>query len=163
MTDAGREVLDFLISSGISYELAEHERVSSIEECALPMSLLHALMPRNYFLSPRNASVFCLLVAHPESVFRTSSVSRQAGTSRLSFAPEEKISELIRAFPGAVSPLGLIFDKEKKLRLLWDRKLINEEFLLFHPLDNRYSVKVRQEELLNALHHEVTYIDMENQ
>lgn len=155
------EALAFLTEHGIEYELAEHERVSSIEECALPMKLLHALMPRNYFLCPRNQCTIYLLAAHPDSVFRTSSVSRQAGASRLSFAPEEKISELLHTFAGAVSPLGLIYDPEKKIRLLWDKRLISEEQLLFHPLINTMSVKVRQTELLTALNREITYIDME--
>ncbi len=163
MTESGKEALEFLESHGVSYEIAEHERVSSIEECVLPMRLLGSLMPRNYFLTPRNGSVYCLLVAHPSSVFRTSSVSRQAETSRLSFAPEEKVSELLHTFPGAVSPLGLLFDPEKKIRLLWDKRLESEEFLLFHPLDNRYSVKVKQKELLRALDREITRIEMENE
>lgn len=155
------EVLAFLEAHGITYELARHERVSSIEECALPMKLLHALMPRNYFLCPRNQSTFYLLAAHPDSVFCTSSVSRQAGASRLSFAPEEKLHELLHTFAGAVSPLGLIYDREKKIRLLWDRRLLSESRLLFHPLDNTMSVKVAAAELLRALDREITYIDME--
>lgn len=155
------EVLAFLEAHGITYELARHERVSSIDECALPMKLLHALMPRNYFLCPRNQSTFYLLAAHPDSVFRTSSVSRQAGASRLSFAPEEKLHELLHTFAGAVSPLGLIYDREKKIRLLWDRRLLSESRLLFHPLDNTMSVKVAAAELLRALDREITYIDME--
>ena len=162
MTQATDSALRFMDEHGIGYELITHERVSSIEECALPMKLLHALMPRNYFLCPRNQSDFYLLVAHPDSVFRTSSVSRQAGASRLSFAPEEKIGELLHTYAGAVSPLGLIFDTEQKIHLLWDKKLANEEYLLFHPLENTMTVKVRQCELLSALNRNISYIDMEN-
>ena len=162
MTQTTDSVFRFLAEHGIAYELAEHQRVSSIEECALPMKLLDGLMPRNYFLCPRNQSGFYLLVAHPDSLFRTSSVSHQAGASRLSFAPEEKIGELLHTYAGAVSPLGLIFDTEQKVHLLWDKKLINEEYLLFHPLDNTMTVKVKQRELFSALNRDITYIDMEN-
>lgn len=163
MTEDTLLALRFLDEHGVDYEMTEHERVSSIEECALPMKLLHALMPRNYFLCPRNQSSFYLLVAHPDSVFRTSSVSRQAGASRLSFAPEEKITALLHTYAGAVSPLGLIFDTQQSVRLLWDKKLADHEYLLFHPLDNTKTLKLRQSELLSALKCDITYIDMENQ
>lgn len=165
MTDTEAEVYAFLDKAGIEYECARHERVSSIAECALPERLLNALMPRNLFLCPRNKTGYYLLIAHPGSVFRTSSVSKQAGASRLSFADDEALGTLLHTFPGAVSPLGLMYESAKDVHLLIDRRLFDEEYLLFHPLDNTASVKLKTEDLiqkfLSACRQEYRIVELE--
>lgn len=165
MTEAEKAALGYLDAHGIPYERAEHERVSAISECVLPERILGALMPRNLFLTPRTKSAYYLLIAHPDSVFRTSSVSRQAGSSRLSFADEEALKELLHTHPGAVSPLGLIFDTQNQVRLLIDRKLLTEPALLFHPLDNTSSVKLTHDGFftcfLGTLFRGYTPVDMD--
>ena len=157
--------LDRLEALGISYALAKHAPVCSIEECALPESLLGAMMPRNLFLCPRTRAHFYLLTAHPASVFRTSSVSRQAGASRLSFAGADDMEALLGTYPGAVSPLGLMFDAEKQVDFLLDEKLKDEKELLFHPLVNTASVRIALEALtdvfLPACGHSVKYVKLD--
>lgn len=150
---------------GISYSLCEHKPVNSIDDCAAPERALDAMMPRNIFLCTANRKRFVLLLCRPHAVFRTSSVSRQAGMSRLSFAPEAEIGRLLGAYPGAVSPLGLIYDKNHEVRLLMDEKLFKEESLLFHPLDNTCSVKVKTQaftdSFLQPLGYEICRVNME--
>ena len=127
---------------GLEYRVANHKPVSSIDDCAVAEEQLGAMMPRNIFLCTSNQKHFALLICRPHALFRTSSVSKQAGMPRLSFAPESRIDEYLGTYPGAVSPLGLIFDKNHEVKLLMDEKLFKEESLLFHPLDNSCSVKL---------------------
>ena len=140
MTDAERAVYTFLDETGIAYHSLSHARVSAIEDCLPIAERLGGVVPRNYFLAPRNQSEFYLLLAHPDSVFRTSSVSRQAGASRLMFAPEDALSRLLHTHPGAVSPLGLLFDVQGRVALVMDRGLRGFERLAFHPCDNTATV-----------------------
>ncbi len=151
MTDAARGALEYLNKSGIDYTFAAHESVSSIAECQTAAKLLGGIVPRNLFLTTTNKSRFFLLLAHPESVFRTSSVSKQASSSRLSFAGEDSLKLLLNTHPGAVSPLGLIFDREKRVGLLIDRRLMNDSEWIFHPLDNTMSVKMKRDDFLSIL------------
>ena len=157
-------VLNRLDDLDIHYEIAEHQRVSTMEECQLPMRLLGALMPKNIFLCTSNRSSYRLLIAHPSSRFRTSSVSKQAHTSRLSFAPDESLT-MLGTYSGAVSPFGLLFDEAREISLLIDKLLLKEEYLLFHPLDNTKTVKISTEVLLHkflpSISHGYTIVDME--
>ncbi|MBR4235755.1 MAG: prolyl-tRNA synthetase associated domain-containing protein [Clostridia bacterium] len=163
--DKAERVLARLDALGISYTLARHAAVSTIAECALPEKLLGALMPRNLFLCPRTRAHFCLLTAHPASVFRTGSISRQANSSRLSFAGAEDMAALLGTFPGAVSPLGLMFDTDRRVELLLDKRLAGEKELLFHPLDNTATLRLTLDSLLNvflpACGHGVRYVEMD--
>ncbi len=150
MTDAARDSLEYLNKAGIIYAFAAHERVASIAECRVVEKLLGGTVPRNLFLTTTNGSRFYLLLARAESVFRTSSVSRQVGSSRLSFAGADSLKHLLRASAGAVSPLGLIYDSDKRVELLIDRRLADNSEWIFHPLDNVMSVKMKRDDFMNV-------------
>lgn len=163
--NAPDEVCAYLAREGIPYELKTHARVSSIAECAPIETLMGGRVPRNLFLAPRNLSRFYLMIAHPGSAFKTSSVSRQAGASRLMFAPEADMIRLLRTHTGALSPLGLIFDENRQVRVLIDEKLKREPWLIFHPCENDASVKLAAADFfgvfLPKVRVEPIYIDMD--
>lgn len=164
MTDPQKAVYAFLAENGISYRHASHERVSAISECRLPEQLLDGCMPKNLLLAPRTESVCFLLIMHPESVFKTGLVSRQAASSRLSFASNEALFSLFRTHSGAVSPFGFLFDREKRVQLLIDRRLLSEKALIFHPLENTASVRLERDvffsRVLPLLNREPIFVDM---
>lgn len=143
-------VLEKLEELSIPYELARHDKLFSIEECAKAEEMLGAKMPKNLLLSTTNRSAYALLVMNGSSPFKTGVVSKNAGYSRLSFASEEDIRQLLGTYPGAVSPFGMLFDTELRVECLIDRALIQEEYLLFHPLDNTCSVKIRTRDLIGV-------------
>ena len=164
MLDAQKAVYAFSAENNISYRHAYHARVSAISECALAEKLLGGCMPKNLLLAPRNESAYYLLIMHPESAFKTGIVSKQAGSSRLSFATDEALNALFHTHSGAVSPFGFLFDTEKRVSLLIDRKLLSEDKLIFHPLENTASVLLERDVFLNAclplLDRTPTFIDM---
>ena len=142
MSDVEARVYERLRELEIPFEAAAHEAVHTIEDCAVAERLLGARMPKNLFLTPRNQSAFYLLIVRGEAEFRTADISRQIGSSRLSFASAEKLMELMRTLPGAISPMGLLFDAEHKIRLLVDSALKEEPALVFHPCVNTASLRL---------------------
>ena len=121
-------------------------------------------MPKNLLLTPRNESAYYLLVMHPESEFKTGLVSKQAASSRLSFASDEALHALFHTHSGALSPFGFLFDRENRVRLLIDRRLLMEEKLIFHPLENTASVLLENalffEKVVPLFNRAPTFIDM---
>ena len=167
MASVKEDVLSALAALGVSYELLEHAPVHTMEDCKAAEEALGGVMPKNLFLTPRNHASHHLLIARPDAPFRTSRISRQLGVSRLSFATAEELMEMLRTLPGAISPMGLLFDGEKKVRLAIDRALRGEERLLFHPCVNTATLAVSGADffgrLLPALGHEAVYVDMEGE
>ena len=143
MTEIAREVFARLDAMGIKYEYMEHAAVHTIEECAATDALLGAVTVKNYFLTTKNKKRFFLCLVRPEARFRTSDISRQAETSRLSFAGEEDLLSCLRVHPGAVSPMGLLFDEAREVELLVDRTLTRLDRLAFHPCDNTCTLAMR--------------------
>lgn len=166
MEDVARDVLSALDGLGVAYDFITHEPAASIEECRPLSARLNAPILKNLFLTTRRRGGFYLLVMRPDAPFRSGEVSRQAGTSRLCFAPEEPLYALLREKPGSISPMGLLFDAERQVTLLLDSALRREPRLAFHPCVNTHSLAMTAEDFLSkflpAVHREPVWIDIEN-
>ena len=131
---------------GVPYACYEHPAAYTMEDCyRLPFVTPDLLFCKNLLLCNRQQTAFYLLVLSPERAFRTAELSRELGVSRLSFAPEEALPSLLGLERGAVSPLGLWFDREHQVRLLFERALRRPGRIAFHPCDNRATVVFEQE------------------
>ena len=87
-----REVLSLLDDHGIPYELHEHERAFTIDDCLrMPFLGPDVTMCKNILLCNRQKTQFYLMLLRPHTPFRTAVVSKALGVSRLSFAPEDAL------------------------------------------------------------------------
>lgn len=136
------QIHDTLNALGIAFRQVEHPAAHTIQDCKWAEDALSALIPKNLFLTPRNQSAYYLCIVHPDSVFRTSDLSKQVPSSRLSFGPEDKLSELLQTYPGAISPMGLIFPSSAPVHLLIDERLKSIPMLAFHPNDNTKTLAI---------------------
>ena len=150
MNDAAREVLKALDGMGIAYRLSEHAPTATMEACAEIDWALHAMTAKNIFLTTKNGRRFYLCLTRPEARFRTADISKQAGSSRLSFAPEDALYDRLRCRPGAASPLGLIFDPDHTVTLLVDSALRGAPTLSFHPCDNTLTLAMTNEDFFTT-------------
>lgn len=62
--------------------------------------------------------------------FKTARLSKQIGSARLSFAGPEFMKQFLDITPGSVSVLGLMNDRENRVRLLIDKDVIEHHDLL---------------------------------
>ena len=53
--------------------------------------------------------------------------------------------------PGSVSILGLMNDKDRKVRLLIDRDILDGEFIRCHPCINTSTLKIRTSDVIDKL------------
>ena len=83
--------------------------------------------------------------------FKTSALSKQIGSSRLSFASAEHMERLLDITPGSVSVLGLMNDREKQVRLLIDEDVLKGEYFGCHPCINTSSLRLRTDDLMNRI------------
>lgn len=156
-------ILEFLKLHGIPHEHYEHEAAFTMEDClALPYAEPDVTFCKNILLCNRQQTAYYLYVTVPDKPFRTSEVSKKLNSSRLSFAPEEKLNEMLHLYSGSLSPLGLCFDEEKRIQLVFDRDVRKEGRIAFHPCDNTATVVFQQEVFWNIvvpkLQHEPIWI-----
>ena len=145
-------VYDFLDSLGIEYKRADHEALMTMEACEAVDQLLGAQICKNLFLCNR------------QKPFKTKFLSKQIGTARLSFADGEQMEEYLNITPGSLSLMGLIFDKEKKVHLVIDKEVLDEEYFGCHPCINTSTLLMKtsdvKEKILPALGHEYQVVEL---
>lgn len=153
MTDCEKIILDKLNEWNISLRVYRHTARDTVEEKAeldreLGITAKHC---KNIFLTDRKGSCFYLLVMPFEKTFRTAEVSKELGTSRLSFASTELLIDKLRCTPGNLSTLSLIFDVNNEIGLAVDRELLKYGELCCHPNIDTTTVTLKTEDYLKKL------------
>ena len=155
---------DLLDSLGIAYQRIDHEPAMTMEACAAIDAALDATICKNLLLCNRQCTDFYLLMIPGNKVFKTSALSKQIGSSRLSFAAPEYMEQFLDITPGSVSVLGLMNDKEKKVQLLIDEDVAKGEFFGCHPCINTSSLRIAtadlMEKIIPSLDHEPRFVTL---
>ncbi len=144
-------VCNYLENLKIDFEMIRHNPAFTIEECRKIEEMINGKICKNLMLTTTTGSVYYLLMMPGEKKFVTKDVSKKLGTSRLSFASPEKMRELLNTEPGSLSVTGLIFDKNKAVKLAVDRSVLEEEYVCCHPSDNTATLKIKTKDLTEKL------------
>ena len=146
-------VLKVLAELGIKFELLEHEAVYTVEESRRLriFEKLNGQPCKNLFLRNKRGDYF-LLVLPADKRADLKLVAKLLNLPRLSFASEEELEKILGLHTGAVTPLGIINDDAKKVRLIIDAELQNK-ILLLHPNTNTATISIAFADLLKIILH----------
>lgn len=146
----GKEMASFEILEklDIPYTAIDHGAAATVEDCIEIEAVLGIEICKNLFLCNQSKTEFYLLVMPGAKRFVTKDVSKQIGTSRLSFAGAEFMEKYLNITPGSVSILGLMNDTGKKVHLLMDREIVQAEYIGCHPCINTSSLKIKTADIL---------------
>ena len=150
-------VYDFLDSLGVNYQRVDHEAAMTMEACEeIDRTLSEGVdsgvaICKNLFLCNRQETDFYLLLIPGDKPFKTKYLSAQIGSSRLSFAKPEYMERYLDITPGSVSVMGLMNDKDNKVRLLIDEDVLQQEYFACHPCINTSSLRFRTADLVEKV------------
>ena len=152
-----------LDSLQIPYAWVSHTPAYTMEDCDAISAALEISICKNLFLCNRQKTAFYLLTMPANKPFVSKDVSHQLGSSRLSFAPEELMADLIGCNSGSASILGLAYDRERKVQLVMDRAVCDAPWFGCHPCNNAYSLRMSThdvlEKLLPAMGHTPVFVE----
>ena len=142
-------VYDFLDNLGIEYVRTDHEESNTMEACNEIDKVLGILICKNLFLCNRQETQFYLLMMPGDKPFKTKDLSAQIGSARLSFANSDYMEKFLDIKPGAVSIMGLMNDTEKRVQLLIDSEVPEDEYIGCHPCVSTSSLKIKTVDIMN--------------
>ena len=142
---------DFLDSLGVRYQRIDHAPAMTMEVCADIDDALEATICKNLLLCNRQCTAFYLLMIPGSKNCKTTELSHQIGSSRLSFAAAEYMEQFLDITPGSLSILGLMNDKQMKVQLLIDEDVLKGEFVGMHPCINTSSLRLTTDDLVNKV------------
>lgn len=157
-------VYDLLDKLNIDYHRVDHEAAMTMEACVEIDRVLNATTCKNLLLCNRQKTDFYLLLMPGDKVFQTKELSAQLGVSRLSFASGEAMEEFLDITPGSLSVMGLMNDKDFRVKLVIDAPVLEGEFIGFHPCINTTTLRVKTtdltEKIIPAMAHAPTIVNL---
>ena len=150
--ESEQKVLRRLDELKVPCEYHQHHPVHTIDECLdLPYAEADVTFCKNILLCNRQKTDFYLLLMDGDKPFHTKDLSKQIGSSRLSFAPPEAMEELLGVTPGSATILGLMNDKDHKVRLILDSSVLAQERFGCHPCINTSSLALSMADMREKL------------
>ena len=151
--DRERRAYKLLDELGIDFVRTDHfdEPATTMEACEKIDAILNVRICKNLFLCNRQKTNFYLLIMPGDKPFKTKELSGQLGISRLSFGEPEYMEKYLDLLPGSVSVLGLMNDHDRKVRLLVDEDLMEEEQFGCHPCVNTSSIRFSTHDLFDRI------------
>ena len=168
-SDREKRVYAFLDALGVPFERTDHpdRPATTMEVCAEVDAVLNVHICKNLFLCNRSKTQYYLLVMPGDKPFKTKEITKQIGSARLSFGPEEYMWEYMNCLQGSASVLGLMNDTEGHVRLLVDEDLKKNPYIGAHPCNNTSTLKLHTSDIfgrfLEKVGHEATYVKLTGQ
>ena len=157
-------VYELLEKLEIPYLRVDHEVTATVEDCHNVDKILGIHICKNLFLCNAQKTDFYLLMMPGDKKFKTKELSSQINSARLSFADSKYMEEFLDITPGSVSVMGLMNDQNKRVRLLIDRDVLQDEYVGCHPCVNTSSLKIRTQDILDKflpyVEHEYTVVEL---
>lgn len=144
-----QEIYDFLKSKNIWFEVTEHKAVYNMAEVSQIEMPYPEADAKNIFIRDDKKRNYYLITLKGDKRVDLKKFRGLNDTRPLGFASENDLMNIMGLIPGAVTPLGLLNDEERKVKLFIDRELAGEDSLIgVHPNDNTATVWLKTKDLI---------------
>ena len=145
-----QETYALLTKAGIQYEITEHQAVfnmKELEEIEQPYPDRDA---KNLFVRDDKKKNYFLITVRGDRRVDLKEFRQVHQLRHLSFASADELMGILKLIPGAVTPLGLLNDEERKVTLYLDVALAGG-LVGVHPNDNAATVWLKAEDLVKLI------------
>ena len=147
-----QEIYDFIKSRDIWHEITEHESVFNMEE----LSKIEVLYPeydaKNLFVRDDKKRNYYLITIKGNKRIDLKEFQKNNNTRNLSFASTNDLMNIMGLKHGAVTPLGLLNDKELKVKFYIDKECMKDKHIIgVHPNDNTATIWLKVEDLIEII------------
>ena len=115
---------------GISHETHEHPAVFTVEEAQQHCAHLPGAHCKNLFFKDKKGALW-LAVLLDEREVDIKALQKAMGAGRLSFGKPELLMEVLGVIPGAVTPFGLINDRDTRIGVFLDGEMMAADLVNF--------------------------------
>ncbi len=135
---------------GLAFAVQTHAAVLTMAESGELELTLEGERCKNLLLRDKTGQLF-LVMTLADKALDLKTLRASLGSARLSMASQDHMFETLGVKTGALSPLALINDTQRAVKLVIDSELQLSRGLLLHPLDNTMSVQLSSQALGNFL------------
>lgn len=152
------DIINKLRKLGIEYERYEHRKVLTCQEStALLPKDMKGVRTKNILLRDRKKENYILIVVEENKLIDYKELSKALNLKSLKMADEEDLKKYLGTETGALSMLSLFNDNEKRVNLIIDRDIWNEEAFDCQPNQLGVVLLIWKEDWLKIFN----YLDIE--
>ena len=145
-----QQLLARLSELGIAHQNHEHAAVFTVEEAKALRGELTGGHIKNLFLRNKKEEMW-LVVAEEDKRIDLKALGERLGAGKLSFGSADRLLRYLGVLPGAVTPFGIINDKDRKVKVVLDRDLMGFNPVNAHPLVNTMTTALSPQDLVKFL------------
>ena len=143
------EILEVLDKLNIKYDIQEHKAVYTVDDLKDVFINMEGIGCKNLFLKDAKKKLFLYTLPEDQKA-DLKTLPEKINSKRLSFANENDLQTYLGLIPGAVTPLGIINDKDKKVTVVLDKELKNKNVLI-HPNRNTATISIKYDDLIKFI------------
>ena len=149
--DAFAKVVEKLKKLDIPFELVEHEPVLTTEQADAFIEGIEGVRTKSMFLTNKKKTQFYLLIMDDKKTLDMDLFKELVSANRIRMASTDSLFDKMQLPAGTVSPFGLLNNEEKDVQVYFDKEIINEERMCFHPNTNEKTIFVATSDLFKFL------------
>jgi len=157
------DLLARLDALGIATVTHRHPPLFTVEESKALRGALPGGHCKSLFLKDRADKLWLVVALEDQPVDLKRLVRRLGARKTLSFGSPALLMEVLGVIPGAVTPFGVINDREQRVQVVLDRAMLERRPLNYHPLANDRTTAIEPADLLAFLGstgHEPAILDL---
>jgi len=163
-TPAGEaELYDYLRDHGIAFRHHTHPPLHTVEESRALRGDLPGAHVKNMFMKDKKGAIW-LATCLEDREIRIRDLEKEIGAKNLSFGKPDLLWESLGVRPGAVTPFGLLNDREGRVNFAIDARLLDFETINVHPLHNEATTAISRDDLMRFVAltgHEAVVVDFD--
>lgn len=155
-------LLEMMCRHSFSFELYHHPPVFTVGEAHAISNDIPGVHTRNLFLRDKKEQMALLTLPHDIKV-DLKKLSDLLGYGRFSFGSPERLWTYLGVKPGSVTPLSILNDTNRQVRLFLEKSMMEQDLFNFHPLDNSMTISLSPSTLMEILavyHIQPTLVDL---
>ena len=162
--DPARPLFEKLRELRIDTEVATHPPVFTVEQARhhRPAGAAGACV-KNLFVRNKRGDAW-LVTTLEDRAIDLKTLGRRIGAGNLSFASFDRLRQQLGVEPGSVTPLAVLNDPDRSVRVVLDAAILRSETVHVHPLTNDRTITLSTKDLLRFLEasgHQPTVLDFE--
>lgn len=145
-----QKVADKLKELGIEYETVEHPPALTTEQADEFIEGVEGVRTKTMFLTDRKKREFYLLIMDDTKRMDMDLFKEIVG-KKVKMASENSLMEKMGLPAGVVSPFGLLNNEDHDITVYFDKEIMDEERMSFHPNTNEKTIFISTKDLLRYL------------
>lgn len=149
--EAYEKVVEVLNELDIPFDIVDHEPALTTEQADSFIEGIEGVRTKTMFLTNKKKTAYYLLIMDDQKRLDMDLLKELIGANRVRMASSESLFEKMSLPAGAVSPFGLLNNAEKDIHVYFDKEIMSEKRMSFHPNTNEKTLFVDTVDLLRFL------------